>query len=592
MMAKKGYDFVVGLEPTNLRKKYVQPVDINENFTSFICFKHMKVSRAVKVNKPSVKDVERVPLILIWNGTKFSWNLCHDGKNFQLDKEKYVIDRNIDNNPMLPDERFIGEMMTHNGEQLKRSLNKFKVEDFFNEIHSYFERYFYLEKPYLYDILTLFVVNCWVFDAHEATPYLFIRSPIMGCGKSHLGESIAWMCNGRMFSPSAKAHHIFRAVHTTKTVLVFDEIKKWTDNVFKMSDDVKDIISLVNAGFQKGGSKVDRIMNAGTKEECVVLFDSYSPKVMITTTGKLPADTASRCVELIIQRAPPKGIDYGDRWYEPARKKHLKRIREMGMLFRFKHGKEILDISENVKWRQELDIAKVFKGLRNRELEIFRPLVILTLKYIPEWKDMVNVYIRKYTEMKNKLEPTPVHNILWAMRSFYNEVVDAKWCDVFYDEWGTISIKEDAINGALLHIPLKAIAGRIEEQTSLKLFGDKGVESKIGKILKDLGFTFGKDRTSQGTVHIVKVKQLEDMVERYLAMSLSGKGTDYTLDHAQRLDLIREILLDNPEGLTSDEILTEIDSKMTEEQMWSVLKHLKGIGRIIQKGKVFKWSAT
>lgn len=590
-MARRDYDFIVGMEPTNIRKNFVQPVDIHNNFTSYICYKTMMVEKAVKANKPSVKDPDRVPLILTHDGKNFKWHLCLKGRDFTINKETYIIDRNIDNNPMLPDEKFIGELMVGKGAHGTRIINSFKVEDFFNEIHSYFERYFHLEKPYLYKLLTLFVVNCWVFDAHEATPYLFIRSPVMGCGKSHLGESIAGMCNGRMFSPNAKAHHIFRAVHYTKTTLVFDEIKKWTENLTRASDEVKDIISLVNSGFQKGGSKVDRLMNAGTNEEHTVLFDSYSPKVMITTTGRLPGDTISRCIELIIQRAPPKGIDYGDRWYEPARKAHLQRIREMGLLFRMKCGNEIKNISENVKWRQELDTAKVFTKLRNRELEIFRPLVILTLKYMPDWKKQVSIYVKKFNEMRNKLEPTRTHNILWAMRSFYNEVESSGFNAIQFDDWGDITLEEDEIHGMVLHIQPKAIAGRIEQQTSLQLFGkdNKYAASIIGKELDTLGFTSGKLRTKQGIIRIVKVVQLAEMVERYLAMPLNDKNMDNSLDQAQRVGLIREILLDNKEGLTYDGILTEINSRMTEDDMRAALKHLRNIGHVVQRGKVLEW---
>ena len=589
MMARKDYDFIIGLEPTKLRKNYVQPVDIHDDFVSYICYKTMMVEKATKANKPSVKDAEKVPLILTYDDKHFKYHLCLKGREFTVGKETYLIDRNIDNNPMLPDEKFMDKMMRGSNSDGKRMIMAFEVEDLFNEVQSYFERYFYLEKPYLYKLLTLFVINCWVFDAHEATPYLFIKSPVRGCGKSHLGESIAWMCNGRMFSQSAKAHHIFRAVHFTKTVLVFDEIKKWTDNSAKMSDDVKDIISLVNSGFQKGGSKVDRLMNAGTSEEHTVLFDSFAPKIMITTTGRLPTDTTSRCIEIIIQRAPPKGIDYGERWYEPARKKHLQRIREKGMLFRLKHGIEIKQISENPKWRQELDVSNTFKGLRNRELEIFRPLIILTLKYKPDWKEMVDIYVRKFNEMRNKLEPSKTNNLLWALRSWYNEVENSGYKEVQYDEWGCVSIEEDPVYGAVLLIPPAAIAGRIEEQTSFNLFG-KNPPVMIGKELNALGFTTGNARVAKGKVRTIKVSQLADMVERYLGMSLNEDNEDNSLDQNQRVNLIREILLDaGDEGLTYNELLTEINGRMTEEQMRVATKHLRNIGHIEQKGKTIRW---
>lgn len=593
MARKKGSELIKGIKPVSLKKKFVQPVDITDDFTSFVCFKHVELDKieGAGTKERSVKEIERAPLMLLTNGKKFEWFYCKENQVFDFDDESYIIDRNIDDKPTLPHEKFIGGLMV--GEHGQRIIKSFDAKELFDEVLAYLERYFYLEKPYLYKIITLFVINCWVFDAHESTPYLFIRSPVMGCGKTHLGESICWMCNGRMFSPNAKAHHVFRAVHSTKTILAFDEIKKWTDRAYKMSDEVKDIISLVNAGFQKGGSKVDRIMNAGTTEEKVVLYDSYAPKIMITTTGSLPGDTASRCIELIIQRAPPKGIDYGERWYEPERKARLKKIREMGFLFRMKYGREIFDISRNPHWRDELDIAKTFDGIRNRELEIFRPLVILTLKFKPEWKELVDIYVRKYIEMRNKLQPTPINNILWAMRSLYNEVVNSNWDAIQDDEYGEVSIEQDEIHGAVFLVPVKAIEVTVEKQTSLNLFG-KHASSAIGKYLNELGFITGKKRTRMGVVRIVKVSQLEDMIERYLGMGLVDDEGEGVLDQAQRVDLIREIMTEKKyakEGILYDELLEEIDSRMTEEQMRSALKHLRGIGHIAQIGKAYQWVA-
>jgi len=592
-MAKKDNELITDIEPISLRKKFIQPVAINQRFTSFVAFKHVKLHKVVGAGSKAkeVQEIERTPLMFTWDGKKINWFVCQNGQEVELDKRHYIIDRDIDDNPMLPSEEFIGRMMSNEGMAL---MKKFKADDFFEEIHSYLERYFHLEKAYLYKILTLFIVNCWVFDAHESTPYLFIRSPVRGCGKSHLGESISWMCNGQM-NTNFKAHHLFRIVHGTKTIGVFDEIKKWTEKGYKTSDDTKDILSLVNVGFQRGGSKVPRLVEVkgGARGEMkTILYDSFSPKVMITTTGQLPADTASRCIEIIIQRAPPKGIDYGDRWYEPERKQRLKKIREMGFLFRLKYGKEVSDISENVNWRDELDIAQVFKGLRNRELEIFRPLVILTLKYKTKWKEMVNTYVRKYNEMRSKLEPTPVNNVLWAMRSLYNDVVNSAFECIQDEEYGEISIEMDEIHGAVFLVPPMGIAIRVQQQTALELFGkdNKYAASKIGKILNDLGFISGKKRTSRGMVRIVKVKQLEDMVERYLGMKLiDADEDDGDLDNAQRVELVRDTLKDADDGLTWDEFLIEIDSRMTEDQLKATLKHLKDMGGIEQRGKAFYW---
>jgi len=593
-MARNENELVLNITPISLSKQFVQPVTINDEFASYVCYKHVEVERQIIVggkDKGKKTAIERAPLMITWNGKKFQWFLCRKGEEIEVNKKHYIIDRDIDDSPMLPSEDFIGRILSP---EWKRMVKDFKPEDFFDEVFKYFERYFYLEKPYLYKILTLFVINCWVFDAHESTPYLFIRSPVMGCGKTHLGVSVTSMVNGQM-NTNFKAHHLFRIVHGTKTVAGFDEIKKWSDKGYKMSDDTKDIISLVNVGFQKDGSRVPRLVETkgGSKGEMsTILYDSFAPKIMITTTGQLPADTVSRCIEIIIQRAPPKGNDYGERWYEPERKKTLKKIREMGFMFRLLYGREIASISEDKNWRDEIDITDTFGDLKNRELEIYRPLVILALKYRPEWKTLVDIYVRKNIEMRSTLDPTPVNSILFAMRHLYNEVARSSWDTIESDELGSVEIKDDAVYGPVLVLNPKAIAVTVERQVSFNMFGDNA-PSKIGKELNKLGF-YQEDKTARnrhGRVRIIKISQLEDMVERYLAMELSDKKQDERGSQAERIQLVRELLLSaGKEGMTFDELSEATSEYMTEDRLKEVLKHLKGItGDITQMGKAFVW---
>lgn len=587
-MAKKSEDVIVKVTPVSINKNFIQPVSITEDFVTFPCFKYVKVERVVVTgkNKEDIKkDVDRYPIILAWDGKKITWAVSQRGQDIVIKKQAHIIDRHIDDNPSLPSEKFVAKLM--DPILGKKMMDKFKPQDFFKEIYNYFERYFYLEKPYLHTMMALFVANIWVFDAHDSTPYLFVRSPIPGCGKTNLGTSIANMCNGLMIV-SPNAVHIFRLSHGAKTTLVFDEIKRLTSAKQKQTQDDKDVLSLINTGFQKYGSKTPRaakVTIGGVETYRIDLFDGYTPKVLITTDGVLPPDTYSRCIDLRMQVAP-KDTKYDELWTEKERLERLEKIREMGLLFRFKYGREILAISNNPNWRRELDTPKLFSGIKNRDLEIFRPLITLTLKYMPKWKDGVNTYIRKYIDMKKDFEPTLAHNLLWTLRCIYNDVLDSSFDQIEDEDCGTISIEEDELYGATLRVPPKYIADRMNQMGSVYL--GKNPASAVGKKLNELGFLSGdkKERNRRGRIRVIKIKQLEDMCERYLGTGLSDDVVSLT--QAERVGLICELLHKAEDGLTPNELLAETDSRMTEDQMNATVNHLRDRGRVVQRGKVLE----
>ena len=592
-MAKKPEEVIVSVIPVSINKDFIQPVAITEDFVTFPCFKYVEVKRVVVTGKNKTdlkKDMDRYPLMLAYDGKTVKWAVAHKAQEIEIKSKDYIIDRYIDDNPTLPSEKFVAKLMDEF--QCKRMIANFRPEHLFQEIYEYWERYFYFEKDYLYVMTTLFAANIWVFDAHDSTPYLFVRSPIPGCGKTNLGVSIANMCNGLMIV-SPNVVHIFRLSHGTKTTLVFDEIKRLTSPSMKLSQDDKDILSLINTGFQKYGSKTPRAVEVtigGVKTYKIELYDGYNPKVLITTDGVLPPDTSSRCIDLRMQKAPPRGKPYDERWTEKERLERLNKIREMGLLFRFKYGREIKRICQDQDWRKKLDKLNLFDGIHNRYLEIFRPLIILSLKYIPDWNDSVNVYIRKYIEMKAEFEPTLVHNILWALRVIYNDVVNNEFKIIEDQKFGTISLETDEIHGTVLLVPPKYIADRIDQMTAIGMYG-RNPASTIGKKLDELGFMTGdkKKRTGRGIIRTIKIKQLEDMCERYLGVGLKEDDDGTILPQKDQIALIRKLLIDSKNGLTYVELNERTDGKITDGQMKAMIKHFRERGEVVKTGKAFVW---
>lgn len=567
--------------------KYLHPMTIDDNFVTLFSFHHAQMERIIKGK--SVTFTEKVPIIVIWNGKEISYARAKHNDKIDIGKEEYIIDREVDAiYPFLPSEKFVTEMVSpgfHN------TIKSFKPQDLFEAVFKYFEYYFYMESQMLYKLVSLFAINQCVFDAYESTPYLFIRSPLEECGKTRVGVSIQQMWNG-IISTHLKAHHVFRIVHGCSPTFIFDEAKGWSKRSFT-DDKIQDMLSVINSGYQREGGQVIRFKEKGGQfgNMEAVFFDTYSPKVIITTHLSIPRDTQSRCAEIIMQRAPRDGPDYADRWGQRKKGKkskervmRLQKIREMAALFRFKYGREIKDLAENSAWRDELDHAGAFTGIRNRHLEIFKPLVILCLKYHPEWADTIAKYITEFMEMRERIGHSPENTVLYAMRKMYQLIVSGnEWLN---DDLQMI-MEESESDGQIMWVTAKMIRTVIEDYDigTVEEFG-KRPESRIGMILNEFGFV-GSKRDKKGNQRRIKVSRLSERCLNYLGIRLTD---DYSLSQQEEMDLVCNLMKKNRD-MFFDDLADEVSGKIEEDRLRSIIKHFRTIGWLITessegKGKI------
>jgi len=554
------------------------------DFVSIITIQYLDTEETLKGK--SVKGLKRLPLMIYWDGKEVRHTISKEGKEIEVNDKKYIIDREVNETGFLPGDAFIRRLIGHEGPQM---IEDFDPKKYFAAVNDYFTYYFAVPHDMLYKMISLFTINQHVFDAHDSTPYLYIRSPVRGCGKSHLGQSIVSMATG-VLTQNLKAHHIFRMVHSTKPSLAIDEIKGWTASNKNISPEVLDILSLVNTGFQIQGGQVPRLEDLGGGKMKTVWYDSYGPKVFITTHMDLPADTASRCVEIIMQRAKGDGIDYGERWFEPDRIKKVNEIRDMGYLFRLKYGKEIREITGDHEWRVKLDIKNEFGEIKNRELEIFRPLVILCLKFAPEWSDLASRYITHNAKMRSRTEPTLANAVLESLRELYNNAildirpVDSEGREL--PEKYKVVLDTDKEGNKLMYVSISAIEDKINQHTDTLDLG-KGAATRIGTTLKDLGFTTGTIHRSFGTVRILKISRLIDNCERYLGITLK----DDKLPQSDKKKKLRLTMSLHPNGITFGELLLEMAGVYTEESLKKEVDHALKFGEITKgDNNILRWN--
>jgi hypothetical protein len=350
---------------------------------------------------------------------------------------------------------------------------------------------------------------------------------------------------------------------------------------------------LINSGYQKG-SKVARLEESGVKGKMkLVWYCSFAPKVFITTFMELPHDTVSRCIEIMIQRASTiDAPNYEERWSKKDRELKLKKIREMAFLFRLKYGSEVARLgSEN--WKETLDISNAFSGLRNRDQEIFGPLAILCLKFKPLWKDDLAKYISKNIEMKTQLDPTPVNNVLWALRDMYQELTANKRIFVGEDNAMALISDDKGEKGPEMFVAIAAIETKINSMSDMINLG-RNPKSSIGKVLKDLGFTVSVRRQFQSMTcmcRVIGVDQLQDRCMRYLGRGLGDSTQDSALSQHEKANIVKDVLLNHEKtGIKIEHLIADCSGKVPEKEVRGFLKDLKEQGYIIVKGDgVIQW---
>ena len=574
-----------------VKTKKLHPMTITDDFVTLFAFHHAEMEKVIreKGKKPVVAPViERYPIIIIWDGKQISYHKATYGEEIKIGKSEYKIDRSVDDiYKFLPSEKFVTELV-HPG--FHDTIKKFKPDDFFEAVLKYYKYYFYMESDMMYRIVALFAINQCVFDAYDSTPYLFIRSPLEECGKSNLGKSIQQMWNG-IISTNLKSHHIFRIVHGCNPTFVFDESKRW-DTRGKVDERIADMLAVINCGYQRD-VPVIRFKEKGGQfgNMMAEFFDTYSPKVIITTQDGIPRDTKSRCVEIQMQRAPKGGKDYADRWgrknpktNKSERLERLEKIRDMAAIFRLKYGMEIKDYAEKPKWREELDHTGAFKELRNRQLEIFKPLVILCMKYKPDWTDLVAKYVHEFTKMRERVTHSRENTVLYALRKMWQLIEKGNyWMDDGEEDGGTqIEFEETEADGIVFWVSAKNIRFIIENHGigTIEEFGTKYVESTIGRIFSEFGFV-GTKRTNKGNLRMIKTSRLAERCLTYLGIRLSE---NYELSQEERIALLTKILTLQRE-IDYEDLLEEVNGSIEDDDLLADLKHMRTKGLIITSGK-------
>jgi len=235
-------------------------------------------------------------------------------------------------------------------------------EELFNEVKDFLTRYVVFSNPDAHpDAITLWVMHTWVIDCADFTPYMYIHSPVMRCGKTKVQEVVEPLVLNPLRTSNISESQLFREIDKSKCTLLWDE----TDGVFgsrKQAEANESKRSLLNAGFQRGAVAIrsKRVGNEFVSER----FDPFCPKIL-AGIGRLPETIIDRSISILIHR----------KLKTQSCQKYRRQDRALAV-----------PIREKLKaWSADSQLLKILKesnpqmpeGLNDRQEDIWEPLLAI-----------------------------------------------------------------------------------------------------------------------------------------------------------------------------------------------------------------------
>jgi len=229
-------------------------------------------------------------------------------------------------------------------------------------------------------LLALWIAGSYVHDVFPAYPYLWFNG-VKGSGKTlslTFIEATAYHAEmAMMISNSA----LFRDVDEHHCTICYDEAENLLISRKDKSVD-QDRVSLFNSGYKKG--QAVRIVEKDGDNFRTRHFMAYSPKAL-ASIQPIDETLQNRCIliNMLVARNPAiseRLIDY----------EKCQLIRQYLYQFRFANGmgvfEQVNDAEKNKELRKKYD-------LKNRDWELFKPILFLAEAFCPDWLGELNKFL-------------------------------------------------------------------------------------------------------------------------------------------------------------------------------------------------------
>lgn len=227
-----------------------------------------------------------------------------------------------------------------------------------DDIVDFMSDYVVFTDPHQADVLALWVLHTWAFDAAYATPYIYITSAEKQSGKTRVIEVVQALCRDSVVAAQVSGSSLFRIIEAQRPTLFIDEV----DAIFTGAAN-EDLRGMLNSGYKKNGSVLRTVPGKDGGE--VKSFATFAPKLLAgIDNGAMPDTIADRCIRIVLKRK--KAGQEVQRWMWRKVEGRVEALRADIEAWAEKNMEALLDIE-----------PKEIEDISDRAFEIAEPLLAI-----------------------------------------------------------------------------------------------------------------------------------------------------------------------------------------------------------------------
>jgi uncharacterized protein DUF3631 len=171
-------------------------------------------------------------------------------------------------------------------------------EKLYNDIKDFVTRYIVFSRPEDVDVVALWIMHTWVAQLFDFTPYIYLHSPVMRCGKTQVHRVVEPLVKNPLRTCNISESALFREIADSHPTLLWDEV----DSIFgsrKASEANENKRALLNAGYERGIRAIRMERSGGGFVK--ITYDPFCPKIL-AGIGRLPDTIVDRSIPILIHR--------------------------------------------------------------------------------------------------------------------------------------------------------------------------------------------------------------------------------------------------------------------------------------------------
>jgi len=232
------------------------------------------------------------------------------------------------------------------------------------EIDKFLRRFVIFSDDAHAEVIALWVLHTWAFDAAYATPYIYVHSAEPQSGKTRTMEVTQLLARESISAGNISAAGLFSVIGSSAPAVFIDEV----DAVFTGAAN-EELRGVLNSGYKQGGNVmrfVGKLSEDGTRE--VASFSTFCPKMLVgIDNGAMPDTIRDRCIPLQLKRK--KTSQEVERYLPRIVEPQAEELRRKIEAWATKNIERILSVDPNT--------IKALEGVSDRAFEIAEPLLIL-----------------------------------------------------------------------------------------------------------------------------------------------------------------------------------------------------------------------